>query len=197
MLKIVLATSNEHKIEEINSISKPFGVEFELPDNGFDPIENGTSFEQNSFIKAKQAQEVEKKNRKYFLADDSGLCVDFLDGAPGIKSARYAQTPSQRIQKLIQALDDADDNQRSAKFVCSLVLLDEKGSILNKTKGICKGTIGHNIKGENGFGYDPIFIVDNFNKTMAELSDEEKNFLSHRARAFMDMLIWIKCKNIS
>lgn len=196
MFKIVLATSNKHKVEEMNSVSVQFGICFVMPDEGFNPIEDGSTFEENSYAKALAAAQCEKSGRNYFMADDSGLCVDFLNGAPGLKSARYAPTAQQRIDKLLNALKDANENERNAKFICSLVLIDKTGSVLNKTTGICKGKIAHNQCGEGGFGYDPIFIVENKNKTMAELSQDEKGKVSHRGRALMDMLMWIKCSNL-
>ena len=193
MVEIVLATQNEHKIFEINAIAEPFGVKFSAPQEGFDPIEEGQTFEENSYSKALCAAKIEKSGRKYFMADDSGLCCDYLNGAPGILSARYADTPQGRIDKLLDAHKEAGENERGAKFVCSLVLVDKEGKILNKTMGICKGKIAKTQFGKNGFGYDPIFIVEGQNKTMAELSEEEKNKISHRGRALIDMLVWIKC----
>ena len=180
MIKIVLATSNKHKVDEINSVSMPFGVEFVLPDKNFNPIEDGSTFEENSYAKALAAAQCESSERKYFMADDSGLCVDFLNGAPGLRSARYAPSAQERIEKLLGALKDAKENQRGAKFVCSLVLIDKTGKILNKTFGTCKGKIAHSKSGDGGFGYDPIFVVENKNVTMAQLSEEEKNLVSHR-----------------
>ena len=196
MFKIVLATSNKHKVEEMNSVSVQFGICFVMPDEGFNPIEDGSTFEENSYAKALAAAQCEKSGRNYFMADDSGLCVDFLNGVPGLKRARYAPTAQQRIDKLLNELKDANENERNAKFICSLVLIDKTGSVLNKTTGICKGKIAHNQCGEGGFGYDPIFIVENKNKTMAELSQDEKGKVSHRGRALMDMLMWIKCSNL-
>lgn len=196
MFEIVLASSNEHKIQEMNEISMPFGVKFILPDENFNPTEDGTTFEENSYSKALAAAQCENRGKKYFMADDSGLCVDFLNGAPGIKSARYANTAQERINKLLDALKDAKENQRGAKFVCSLVLINATGQILNKTLGICKGKIAHKQSGEGGFGYDPVFVVENKNKTMASLTQDEKNRISHRGRALMDMLMWIKCSDL-
>lgn len=193
MIQIVLATQNEHKVQEINNVSKPLGVEFLLPDEGFNPIEDGATFEENSYAKALAAAQCDKSSREFFMADDSGLCVDYLNGAPGLKSARYAPSADERIEKLLNALKTAPDNERGAKFVCSLVLIDKTGKILNKTNGICKGRIAHSRSGAGGFGYDPIFVVKNKNITMAQLSEEEKSLVSHRGRALMDMLVWIKC----
>lgn len=191
MLKIILGTQNKHKVHEMNLIAKPFGVEFEMVQGCFSPEESGKTFEENAYIKAYEAFKVQNGG-KLFLADDSGLCVDFLDGAPGIKSARYADTTEHRIEKLLEALQDAKN--RSAHFECHLVLLDDKGEILHKTKGVCNGKISFEKKGQGGFGYDPVFILDRLNKTMAELDEDEKNLHSHRGKALVDMLIWIKYK---
>lgn len=180
MQTIVLATSNPHKVEEINAITKDLGVEFVLPPEGFDPIENGKTFEENALIKAKEANRL---TRMPSLADDSGLCVDALDGEPGIHSARYADTPQDRIDKLLNALKDMPINNRGAKFVCAMTLLDKDGKVLFSDRGECHGKIGFKAKGTNGFGYDPIFIVDGDNLTMAELPEDEKNKISHRAIA--------------
>ncbi len=205
MVKIILGTQNEHKIHEMNMISKPFGVEFEMVKGEFNPIEDGDTFEKNAYIKAYSAYKANSafkeqylkdgidsdKNKSAFcLADDSGLCVDFLDGAPGIKSARYADTTEQRIEKLLCAMKDAKN--RTAHFECHLVLLNNNGEILHTTKGICNGKISYEKKGRGGFGYDPIFIVDKLQKTMAELTEDEKNLHSHRGKALTDMLLWLK-----
>lgn len=180
MLQIVLATSNPHKVEEINAITKDLGVEFVLPPEGFDPIEDGETFEDNALIKAKEANRL---TNMFSLADDSGLCVDALNGEPGIHSARYADTPSARIEKLLGALKDVSHEKRTAKFVCAMTLLDKDGKVLFSDRGECYGNIGFEAKGINGFGYDPIFIVNGGDLTMAELSEDEKNKISHRAVA--------------
>lgn len=180
MRKIVLATSNPHKVEEINAITKDLGVEFVLPPSGFNPVEDGETFEANALIKAKEAN---KLTNMPALADDSGLCVDALDGGPGIYSCRYAETPQTRIDKLLNELKDVPSEKRGAKFVCAMVLLDEKGNVLFSDRGECYGKIGFEQKGTNGFGYDPVFVVEGENLTMAELSEDEKNKISHRAVA--------------
>ena len=178
----------------MNLISKPYGVEFQMPDTkekDFNPDENGETFEENAYIKAHAAYTC--GGGELYLADDSGLCVDYLDGAPGIKSARYADTAEHRIEKLLDVMKDAKTlHERGAHFECHLVLLDKDGEILNRTKGVCKGEIAFEKKGINGFGYDPVFIVEKLNKTMAELSDVEKNLHSHRGKALSDMLVWLK-----
>lgn len=180
-MKIVLATSNPHKVEEINAIVS--GIEFVLPPKEFDPIETGKTFEANSLIKAKEANRLTKM---ITLADDSGLCVDALNGEPGIHSARYAPTAQERIDKLLSVMKNIPN--RKAKFVCAMTLLDENGEILTQVMGECHGQIDTTQKGSNGFGYDPIFIVDGYNQTMAELSEEEKNRISHRALALNQII---------
>ena len=121
------------------------------------------------------------------LADDSGLCVDVLDGMPGIYSARYAETPQARIDKLLKALEGKEN--RRAKFVCAMTLVGENGEVLYSAKGECLGEISLSQAGEGGFGYDPIFLVDGKGgKTMAELSADEKNAVSHRGQALRQVL---------
>lgn len=185
MLKIVLATSNPHKVEEINAITKDLGVEFVLPPEGFDPIEDGETFEDNALIKAKEAN---KLTNMPTLADDSGLCVDSLNGMPGIFSARYAGTQKEKIEKILKELDNIPVDRRGAKFVCAMVLLDQDGNLLFSDRGECFGKIDFEAKGGNGFGYDPIFIVNGRDLTMAELSENEKNKISHRALALSKVI---------
>lgn len=185
MFQIVLATSNPHKVEEINAITKDLGVEFVLPPKGFDPSEDGSTFEENALIKAKEANRLTNMPA---LADDSGLCVDALNGLPGVFSARYADTQKEKIEKLLGELKDIPLEQRSAKFVCAMVLMDKEGNALFSDRGECFGKIGFEAKGTNGFGYDPVFIVNGGDLTMAELSENEKNKISHRAVALDKVL---------
>lgn len=182
-MKIVFATSNPHKLHELNEICADSGIEFVLPSEGFAPIENGSTFEENSLIKAKEAFRVSKT---YSLADDSGLCVDALDGAPGLYSASYAGTQDEKIEKLLGELKGFEN--RRAKFVCCVTLLDDKGEMIFQTVGECHGSIVKERKGINGFGYDPIFKADNYDCTIAELSEEEKNKISHRGKALKNFL---------
>lgn len=188
-MKIVFATGNAHKLKEIQEIAKDTGIEFILPGDGFNPIENGETFEENSLIKAKEAARV---SGKISLADDSGLCVDALKGAPGIHSARYAETPQERIDKLLNAINGK--TVRSAKFVCAMTLVDKNGNILFQTRGECFGEIAEKQSGINGFGYDPIFLTKDtdYKLTMAEMSEEEKNQISHRGRALRDVLKFLE-----
>ena len=182
-MKIVLASSNEHKVKEINEIVADSGIEFILPPEGFDPIEDGTTFEENSLIKARAAWELTKN---WAMADDSGLCIDALNGNPGIYSARYANTPQTRIERVLRELEGVKD--RSARFVCAMTLINPAGEVAFACKGICEGSIIEEQRGTHGFGYDPIFLLKDSARTMAELSDKEKNKVSHRAVALSKML---------
>ncbi len=186
-IKIVFATGNPHKLFEINEISKGSGIEFVLPPAGFNPVETGTTFEQNSYIKAFEAA---KLSGNIALADDSGLCVEALNGEPGIHSARYDDTPQKRIDKLLANL--APFGNRKAKFVCAMTLVDSNGKTINKETGECYGEIANVQSGHHGFGYDPIFIVEGTKTTMAEMSEEEKNKISHRSIALNKMITFIK-----
>ena len=186
-IKIVFATGNPHKLHEINEISKGSGIEFVLPPDNFDPDETGLTFEENSYIKAKEAARL---SGSISLADDSGLCVDALNGEPGIYSARYAKTPQARIDKLLANLTDVGN--RKAKFVCAMTLVDESGNILDKEIGECHGRRAKKQSGVNGFGYDPIFLVDGYGITMADMSEELKNVVSHRSSALNKIISYIK-----
>lgn len=190
---IVFATGNAHKLQEIQEIAKNTDIEFILPNEGFNPIETGKTFEENSLIKAMEAARV---SHKISLADDSGLCVDALNGAPGIHSARYAETPQARIDKLLNAING--ETNRDAKFVCAMTLVDENGKILFETRGECLGKIAEKQSGQNGFGYDPVFLTKDtdYTKTMAEMSEEEKNKISHRGRALRKVLAYLQVKNL-
>lgn len=187
-MKIVLATSNPNKVKEINKILGTKKIKFIMPPKGFDPIEDGKTFEENALIKAKLAN---KLTGMASLADDSGLCVDALNGEPGIYSARYAGTQPEKIEKLLLALKDVPVEKRGAKFVCAMVLLNKLGEVLCTVRGECKGKIAFKPSGKNGFGYDPIFIVDGGESTMAEMSEEIKNKISHRAVAMQKIINWI------
>ena len=187
-MKIVLASSNKHKVQEINDIvktkyGKECDIEFVLPPEGFDPIEDGKTFEENSRIKAMEAW---KLTKSWALADDSGLCIKSLNGAPGLYSARYAETPQKRIERVLTEMKDKTD--RTAEFVCAMTLINPQGEVAFACKGICKGSITQEPAGSNGFGYDPIFLVEGRTTTMAELSEEEKNQISHRSQALNQIL---------
>ena len=185
--KIVFATGNPHKLQEVNEIASGSGVEFILPPPEFDPVESGLTFAENSVIKAREASRLSKT---YSLADDSGLCVEALNWGPGIYSARYALTPQSRIDKLLKKLANVDN--RYAKFVCVMTLTDANGEILTQSTGECHGVIAQNQSGTNGFGYDPVFLPDGFNgKSMADLTEELKNEISHRSIALKKIIEFI------
>ena len=190
-MKIVLASSNPHKVKEINaivqSLFEKMDIEFILPPEGFDPVEDGETFEENSLIKARAAWEL---GRTWTLADDSGLCIDALNGAPGIHSARYADTPQARIDRVLNEMQGVEN--RTARFKCCMTLLNPDGEVALSYTGVCEGSIIEGQRGVNGFGYDPIFLVDGTNRTMAELSEEEKNEISHRGRALKEVIKYLK-----
>jgi len=186
-MQITFATGNAHKLKEIQEIAGNAGIQFILPPESFNPVEDGKTFEDNSLIKASEAA---RHSRMISLADDSGLCVEALDGAPGIYSARYAETPQARIDKLLKALQG--QTNRKAKFVCAMTLVDSDGKILFQTCGECHGEIAEKQAGTNGFGYDPVFYLKDYQKTMAELSDEEKNLISHRGKALGKVLKFLE-----
>ena len=188
MTKITLATGNMHKVEEINLIAKEYNIEFVLPEGDFNPIEDGLDFIENAYCKAKEASKNGKTD--FFLADDSGLCVDALDGAPGIRSARYALTANERIDKLLNTMKGIKN--RDAKFVCAMVVVNKEGKILYKVQKECLGEILFERRGKNGFGYDPIFYVKSEKMGMAELPPDKKAKVSHRAKALNSVLEWLK-----
>lgn len=187
--RIIFATGNAGKMKEIKSIFSDFDVEIvSMKEAGIDCEieENGTSFEENALIKAKA---IHKITGDIVLADDSGLEVDYLNKEPGIYSARYMgeDTPySMKNENIIKRLEGVPVEKRTARFVCVIaaVLPDGSTKVVRKT---IEGYIGYEEKGENGFGYDPIFMVPEYNKTTAELTMEEKNRISHRGKALQSM----------
>lgn len=186
MEKIVLASANQHKLKEIQAILSDFDYKLvTMAEAGYgddDIIEDGATFEENSKIKA---MAVFGRLGTAALADDSGLEVDYLEGAPGVYSARYAGEPksdARNNEKLLAALDGVPFEKRSARFVTVLTLVFDNGETLI-ARGEVEGIIGFEPKGTNGFGYDPLFIVPELGKSFAELEDVEKNALSHRSNA--------------
>ena len=185
MDKIIFATGNEGKMKEVRMILEDLGLPvLSLKDAGItaDVEENGTTFEENAQIKAKAIMEM---TGALVLADDSGLEVDALDKEPGIYSARYmGHDTSYHIknQNIIDRLEGNVGEERSARFVCAIAAAFPDGRVLI-TRGTMEGRIGYEEKGENGFGYDPIFYLPEYQCYSAELSLEEKNKLSHRGKA--------------
>ncbi|HZK37862.1 MAG TPA: XTP/dITP diphosphatase [Clostridia bacterium] len=182
----VIATENEHKLKEIGAILKDLQLEvLSIRDAGLESlkiIENGDTFEENALIKARAVME---KTGKLAIADDSGLEVDMLNSQPGIYSARFAgenATDDENNKKLLKLLEDVPLHDRTARFVCSIAAVFPNGDTI-VLRGECPGIIGLEPKGKGGFGYDPLFIVEKYNKTFAELGEEKKNRISHRAVA--------------
>ncbi len=188
MKKIIFATGNENKMKEIRMILADLGYEISsMKQAGIDieAEENGTTFEENALIKARAIAAHEKARDAVVLADDSGLCIDALNGEPGIYSARYEGVDTSyeiKNAKLISRLSGVPEEKRTARFVCAIAAVFPDGRE-EVRRGVIEGIINHAPAGENGFGYDPIFYVPEFGKTTAELSPEEKNKVSHRGRA--------------
>ena len=185
-MKVVLASKNKHKLEEISQITKQFDMELVLQSElgvDIDVEETGTTFEENSLIKA---EAVMKATGLPALADDSGIMVDALGGAPGIYSARYGFDESLddwgRLQLLLKNTEKVPDGQRQAKFVSVISFVTPEGKVI-QARGEIHGELTREARGEHGFGYDPIFYYPPLGKTTAELSAEEKNAVSHRANA--------------
>lgn len=185
--KVVIATNNAHKLEEISRMLSPVtGWEFvSLGECGDfpEPVEDADEFEGNARIKALAAR---ANTGLPALADDSGLEVDALDGAPGVFSSRFAgedATDAENNAKMLELLADVPDEKRTARFVCTLVFVDEDGSEI-VARGTCEGKIGYEERGSNGFGYDPLFVSDDFDGlTTAEVPAEQKDAISHRGQA--------------
>ena len=191
MRKIIFATGNQGKMREIRRILENLKIEGEeteiasMKEAGIniDIKEDGTSFEENAVIKAKAVSK--EAPEAIVLADDSGLQIDYLNGEPGIYSARYLgeDTPYHiKNTSLIKRLEGVEDKKRTARFVCAIAAAMPDGQVYTET-GIIEGRIGYEEKGEGGFGYDPIFYVPEFGKTTAQLSEDEKNAVSHRGKA--------------
>ena len=185
-MKVVLASKNKHKLEEISKITEKFGIDLVLQSElgiDLDVEETGTTFEENSFIKA---EAVMKATGLPALADDSGIAVDALNGEPGIYSARYGFDDTLddwgRLLLLLKNAEHVPDGQRQAQFVCVITLVTPEGQTI-QARGEIHGELLREARGENGFGYDPIFFYPPFGKTTAELSPEEKNSVSHRGNA--------------
>ncbi|HBI51563.1 MAG: XTP/dITP diphosphatase [Ruminiclostridium sp.] len=187
-MKLVIATNNQGKVREIKEMLEPLGYEpVSLKDAGIsiEVVEDGETFAENAHKKAKAVYDI---CRCPVIADDSGLEVDFLGGAPGIYSARYAgedATDEQRIQKILDELDGVDESMRTARFVCSIYCIIDDDTEYS-VRGTLEGHIGTEPLGSNGFGYDPIFMVDE-DTSVAMLPAEEKNRISHRASAIKQL----------
>ena len=185
-MKLVLATGNQGKVREIGEILQgQSGIELLSLRNYPDApnvVEDGETYEENAI---KKASVLAERTGYLTIADDSGLEVDALDGAPGVHSARYAgenASDQDRIVKLLDALQDVPDDRRSGRFVCAVAIAEPFAQV-RVVRGVCEGKIISTPRGESGFGYDPIFVPVGYDKTFAELGDEVKNQISHRAQA--------------
>ena len=185
-MRVVLASKNKHKLEEISKITEKFGFDLVLQSElgvDIDVEETATTFEENSFLKA---EAVMKATGLPALADDSGIAVDALNGEPGIYSARYGFDESLddwgRLLLLLKNTEHVPDGQRQAQFVCVITMVTPDGQTI-QARGEIHGELLREARGEHGFGYDPIFYYPPLGKTTAELSPEEKNEVSHRGNA--------------
>ena len=189
MKKIVLASNNKHKIEEINDIFNDYEI-LSMKDIGYleDIVEDGNTFEENALIKAKTISKYLKaKNMEYdVLADDSGLCCEALDGAPGIFSARYAGEHGNDKANRDKLIKELKDKNKNSYFLCSLVLYKTDDTYLT-AEGKTYGSIIDEERGDTSFGYDCIFLSDDLGKTFGEATSEEKNKVSHRYRALVEL----------
>lgn len=187
MKKLVVATGNPGKLKEMQEYLIDLPWQLELKPAVIDIEETGTTFIANARLKA---SEVAKAVGKWAIADDSGLAVDALDGAPGIYSARYGQTDQERIERLLRELKDISNRQ--AKFICAVAIANPDGEIVLETEGICPGEILYFPRGDHGFGYDPIFFVPTQQQTFAEMSASTKGKVSHRGIAFAQLIPELK-----
>ena len=192
METIIAATGNKDKIKEIDAITRALGIKVvsksEVGLGDFDPVEDGNTFEENSYIKA---YEIMKRCNKPTIADDSGLEVEYLDGAPGIYSGRFAGEEGnyqRNNEKLLSLLEGVPYHDRRAKFVTVITLIYPDGKTI-VARGECPGHIIIEPNGEGGFGYDPLFIPEGYQRTFAQLGTDVKNQISHRARALKELAI--------
>ncbi len=186
--KLVLATANPHKVQEIRQILSPVS-ELEIVSlrdfaNAPELEESADSFEGNACMKARQCAQFTGLPS---LADDSGLVIDALGGRPGIYSARYAPTAHERIERVLNEMQAISDEKRTARFIAVVALVRPDGAVLTR-EGRCEGRIARECRGQGGFGYDPIFFLPQYEQTMAELAEEEKNRISHRGRALQAIM---------
>lgn len=186
-MQVVLASRNRKKSREMAELLAPDGIEvLSVADfeGAPEPVEDGATFAENA---AKKATEIARHVQQWTIGEDSGLRVDALGGAPGVYSARFAGEPSndaRNNEKLIAELRDVPDERRGAEYVCSVAVADPEGNVRLQFEATCRGRIGHEPRGEHGFGYDPYFVVPEYHRTFAELGPVVKRHLSHRARAF-------------
>lgn len=195
MKRIIIASRNKGKIKEFKQLFNAEGIEVLSLDDLKESIpeieETGQTFHENAKLKAEAVASIVNEP---VIADDSGLIVDALDNRPGVFSARYAGEPTDDVknyEKVLQELADVDESKRTARFVAVLALA-RPGEETIYFEGACEGKIALEPKGEHGFGYDPIFIPNQYNLTMAQLSEEEKNKISHRFHALQQLKQWFR-----
>jgi XTP/dITP diphosphohydrolase len=196
--ELLIATKNAGKITEIEKLlsGTPFLLHNlnEFP-HSIEPEESGLTFAENAVLKAKSYA---LQTGLWSLADDSGLEVDALNGAPGVFSARYAGSQAndeQKYRKLLSELSEISIDNRTAQFVCAIALSDENATIQFLAEGVCRGKIAFAPQGDNGFGYDPIFVPDGFSKTFGELAGEIKQEISHRSQALRQIIQYLRTFN--
>ncbi|MBZ8181567.1 RdgB/HAM1 family non-canonical purine NTP pyrophosphatase [Oscillatoria salina] len=183
MKKLIVATGNPGKVREMQEYLTDLPIKLQLKPDELDIAETGETFLANARLKASQ---IAKATGEWAIADDSGLEVEALNGAPGIYSARYGKTDQDRIERLLNELGEA--NNRQAQFVCAIAVARRDGEVVLETEGICRGEILQTPQGKGGFGYDPIFYVPEHQMTFAQMSPEVKNKISHRGKAFEALL---------
>lgn len=186
-MKLIAATNNAHKVVEFKRILEPFGFTVLTQREAgiaIEAEETGTTFEENAYLKAKAVFDASGLST---VADDSGIAVDALNGAPGVYSARYGGPELDdvgRYEKLLRDMENVPEEERGAQFVCAISLILSPEKVYSFT-GVCEGKVGYAPRGENGFGYDPIFMVGD--RSTAELSPQEKDAISHRGKALRKM----------
>lgn len=180
---LVVATGNPGKLREMQAYLADSNWELTLKPADLDVEETGETFKDNACLKA---SEVAKATSKWAIADDSGLAVNALNGAPGVYSARYGNTDAERISRLLRELGDTENRQ--AQFICAVAVANPDGEIVLQSEGVCQGEILYQVRGEGGFGYDPIFYVPEKQLTFAEMSPELKKSISHRGNALNSLV---------
>ncbi|ELK47226.1 XTP/dITP diphosphatase [Halobacillus sp. ACCC02827] len=194
MKELLIATKNEGKAQEFRQMFSKYGISVKsLLDFDYAPDieETGTTFEENAIIKAEAMM---KEWNIPVVSDDSGLEVDALDGEPGVYSARYAgleKDDKKNMEKLLRELGDTPSHQRTARFVCAVAVARPGQDTFTK-RGTCEGRIAESPQGTNGFGYDPVFIPENADRTMAQHTADEKNAISHRHHAIKQLEAWLE-----
>ncbi|MEO8581169.1 MAG: RdgB/HAM1 family non-canonical purine NTP pyrophosphatase [Patescibacteria group bacterium] len=188
MKKLVIASQNLGKLKEIKQLLSDLSIEIVIPEKDLDVEETGSTFEENAMLKAKAYQQLFPEF--YILADDSGLEVDALDGRPGVYSKRYGTSDQDRNQKLLNELESVPDEKRTARFISVMVLLGP--TVHQIFQGTVEGSIARTIAGDQGFGYDPVFIPVGYTKSFAELGSEIKNTMSHRAKCLEKVKLFLK-----